>query len=536
METATAQNTISFSLSHTNVEQFAAFSGDTNSLHCDDQYARTSKFRKRIVHGFLPLSYLAYLPLDPALQLSSISAIFLQPVHPGDALTLQWEQKEEVFFFKIKKGQNTVTQGKFQVTAAECQVSFDQNTQVEPLLKGALTEHETTFEDIPETTITLPFSMGSEQLLQFSEVLEQHNGTSENTLHAGIATQLMSLSLVSTYTGMYRPGKFATLLDFSVDFTGVADPKEEQEFNGAVKFKSPSTQMLKSEFEFTSAGTSWATGKVSAEVNDKQIVTPAIGAIAETISQVDLKGKVAVITGGSRGLGAYLAKSLAICGCHVVVNYRSGAQESQAIVDEIAKEGLPKAIAVQADVSNKDAVQNMIEETLSAFGRIDILINNAVTDFLHVPFLDLTEDDYSLSMDVIAKGAFHACKAVIPQMVEQKYGRIVNISTSSLAVPVAGHAHYIMAKSALQGLTRSLAVEFGGANITSNLVAPTLMETDLTKQFNKMQLEMMKRNIPAHRLATLNDTSDAVLSILGGLGNYMNGQQIVLNGGAVPFL
>ncbi|HIC93298.1 MAG TPA: 3-oxoacyl-ACP reductase FabG, partial [Anaerolineae bacterium] len=185
---------------------------------------------------------------------------------------------------------------------------------------------------------------------------------------------------------------------------------------------------------------------------------------------MDLKDKVAVVTGSSRGIGRAIALKLAGLGAKVVVNYRANAEAAQEVVEAIKAQG-GEAIAVQADVSAFDQAQRLIKAALEAFGRVDILVNNAGTtrDTL---LARMSEEDWDLVININLKGAFNCAKAAIRPMMRQRYGRIVNITSVAGLAGNAGQANYCAAKAGLIGFTKALAKEVGSRNITVNAVAP----------------------------------------------------------------
>jgi 3-oxoacyl-[acyl-carrier protein] reductase len=191
---------------------------------------------------------------------------------------------------------------------------------------------------------------------------------------------------------------------------------------------------------------------------------------------MDFTDKVAIVTGSSRGIGRAIAERFAACGARVVVNYRGNEAAATEVVSNIRAKG-GEAIAVQADVSDFQQVQALVDAAKKAFGRIDILVNNAGTtrDTLLVR---MSEQDWDVVLDTNLKGAFHCIKAVSRQMMRQKYGRIVNITSVSGIAGNAGQANYAAAKAGLIGLTKTVAKELGSRGITCNAVAPGYVPTD----------------------------------------------------------
>jgi 3-oxoacyl-[acyl-carrier protein] reductase len=236
----------------------------------------------------------------------------------------------------------------------------------------------------------------------------------------------------------------------------------------------------------------------------------------------DLRGRIALVTGGSRGIGAAIAVALAEAGAAVAVNYRERAAEADAVVAGITSKG-GRAIAVAADVSQAAAVASMIDRVTSALGPIDILVNNAGIAIVR-GIDDLTEAEFDATISVNLKSAFLCTQAVLPAMRAKKWGRIVNISSGAARGAGAIGVHYNASKAGMEGLTRGYAARLVKEGITVNAVAPSLIETDMMKG----RTDLASR-IPLGRLGKSDEVAQAVLMVLGN--DYMTGQTIMLNGG-----
>ena len=236
----------------------------------------------------------------------------------------------------------------------------------------------------------------------------------------------------------------------------------------------------------------------------------------------NLNGKIALVTGGSRGIGAAIAVALAEAGAAVAVNYRERADAADALVADINKAG-QRAIAVAADVSQASDVTRMIERITSALGPIDVLVNNAGIAIVR-GVDDLTEEDFDRTITVNLKSTFLCTQAVLAGMRARKWGRIVNISSGAARGAGAIGPHYNASKAGMEGLTRGYAARLVKDGITVNAVAPSLIETDMMSGRSDLA-----RNIPLGRLGRPEEVAQAVLMVLGN--DYMTGQTIVLNGG-----
>jgi len=236
----------------------------------------------------------------------------------------------------------------------------------------------------------------------------------------------------------------------------------------------------------------------------------------------DLSGHIALVTGGSRGIGAAVAAALAEAGAAVAVNYRERADQAEAVVAKITDAG-GRAIAVAADVSRSDAVAAMVEQVTNALGPIDILVNNAGIAIVR-GIDELTESEFDQTIAVNLKSAFLCSQAVLPAMRARQWGRIVNISSGAARGAVAIGVHYNASKAGVEGLTRGYAARLVKQGITVNAVAPSLIDTDMMGGRTDLA-----RNIPLGRFGHPEEVAQAVLMVLGN--DYMTGQTVALNGG-----
>ena len=235
----------------------------------------------------------------------------------------------------------------------------------------------------------------------------------------------------------------------------------------------------------------------------------------------DLNAHVALVTGGSRGIGAAIALALAELGAAVAVNYRERVDDAEAVVARI-KSGGGRAMSVAADVSQAAAVTAMVEQVAKTLGPIDILVNNAG---IAIPrgVDDLTESDFDRTILVNLKSAFLCTRAVLPSMRARQWGRIVNISSGAARGAGGIGPHYNASKAGMEGLTRGYAARLVKEGITVNAVAPSLIETDMMRGRTDLA------RIPLGRMGQANEVAQAVAMVLGN--SYMTGQTIALSGG-----
>jgi 3-oxoacyl-[acyl-carrier protein] reductase len=235
-----------------------------------------------------------------------------------------------------------------------------------------------------------------------------------------------------------------------------------------------------------------------------------------------LRGHTALVTGGSRGIGAAIVRALAHAGAAVAINYRARAGEANALAKTIGENG-GRAMAIAADVSQADAVAQMVGRATSELGPIDILVNNAGIAIVR-GVDDLTEADFDRTIAVNLKSVFLCTQAVLPTMRSRKWGRIVNISSGAARGAGSIGPHYNASKAGIEGLTRGYAARLVKEGITVNAVAPSLIETDMMQGQDKLV-----SRIPLGRFGTSEEVAQAVMMLLGN--PYMTGQTVAMSGG-----
>ena len=242
-----------------------------------------------------------------------------------------------------------------------------------------------------------------------------------------------------------------------------------------------------------------------------------------------LTGKIAVVTGASRGIGKEIAKTLAAKGATVVVNYNGSAAKAEETVKEIEALG-GKAEALQCNVSEYDKAAEMMEYVVKTYGRVDILVNNAgiTRDNL---LMKMSEEDFDAVLNTNLKGAFNCIKHISRQMLKQKSGRIINISSVSGVLGNAGQANYCAAKAGVIGLTKSAAKELASRGITVNAVAPGFIKTEMTDVLKDSVKEAIAEKIPMKVFGETEDIANAVAFLASEDARYMTGQVLSVDGG-----
>lgn len=246
---------------------------------------------------------------------------------------------------------------------------------------------------------------------------------------------------------------------------------------------------------------------------------------------IDLKGKVALVTGASRGIGRAIAIRLAELGAKVVVNYFKSADAANEVVEQIKANG-GNAIVVQGDVSKFDQAGSVIKATTDAFGRLDILVNNAGTTRDNLLAL-MKEQDFDYIIENDLKSVFNCSKAALRQMMKQKYGRVVNITSVSGIMGNPGQTNYSAAKAGVIGFTKAMAKEYAPKNIAVNAVAAGYIPTDLTNALPQDIKDNIVKFIPMQRFGTVEEVADVVAFLASDRASYITGQTIAVDGGMV---
>lgn len=239
--------------------------------------------------------------------------------------------------------------------------------------------------------------------------------------------------------------------------------------------------------------------------------------------------RTAVVTGGSRGIGRAVCLALAEKGCNVVVNCQSGVEAAEETAAMCREKG-GSAIVVQADVSSQAGCDALFQAAVEAFGRVDVLVNNAgvTRDGL---IMRLSEEDYDRVLNTNLKGAFLCCKAASRLMMRQRYGRIINLSSVVGLRGNAGQTAYAASKAGVIGLTKSLAKELASRGVTANAIAPGYIETDMTAALPEAARQAMVQQIPAQRPGKPEEVARAAAFLASEESGYITGQVLRVDGG-----
>lgn len=248
---------------------------------------------------------------------------------------------------------------------------------------------------------------------------------------------------------------------------------------------------------------------------------------------VDLAGKTAIVTGGSRGIGRAVCFLLAAAGASIVISYNRRHEAANAIIKQL-RAGGKQAVAVSGDLSHRENVERVFGRAREAFGKIDIVIGNAGI-WKKGPIDQLTDEEWQETVDVNLKSIFYTCQLSAREMKPRRSGRIVLISSTAGQRGEAQYSHYAATKGAIIAMTKSLAAELGPMNIRVNAVAPGWVDTEMSEAVlnDPGQRRLIESGIPLGRIATAEDVAGTILFLASDLSNYVHGEVLNVNGGSV---
>jgi acetoacetyl-CoA reductase len=242
----------------------------------------------------------------------------------------------------------------------------------------------------------------------------------------------------------------------------------------------------------------------------------------------DLNNKVAIVTGGAKGIGQAITKELAKNGVKVVINYNSSKGSAEKLITELKAEGC-EAYAVQADVSDLEQSRKLVEEAVAHFGRVDIVVNNAgITR--DSTFKKLSEEDWRTVVDVNLNSVYNTTSAALPHLLESDAGRVINISSIIGQAGGFGQTNYAAAKAGMIGYTKSLALELAKSSVTVNAICPGFIDTEMVQEIPENVREKIVAKIPARRFGQPDEIARGVVFLCKD-GEYITGQQLNINGG-----
>ncbi|MFA6450946.1 MAG: SDR family oxidoreductase, partial [bacterium] len=361
---------------------------------------------------------------------------------------------------------------------------------------------------------------GDDNPIHTDDVISARTHFKKRTAHG-----MLSASFVSTIIGTKLPGPGALCVSQAFDFLRPVWIGDVIRITATVKQKSESQKTIALDLKVTNQnGQEVVIGRGIVKTLD----------IDEGEHEMNERTKgAAIVTGAGRGIGAETAYLLAMKGYKVVVNYLENRGKAEATANRITEAG-GEAFVYQADVRDPEQIARMVEAAQARFGNIDVLVNNAASTLGQEQFDELEWESVAAQIDVNLKAAFHACKAVLPGMAERKYGKIINITSAAIdsAPPAKMHA-FVIAKSALKALTKTLAAEYGPKGVNVNAVAPGMTETELIADTPEKTKMVASMQTPLRRLAAPEDVARAVVFLASDDASYLTGETIRVCGGQI---
>ena len=537
---------VRFVVTEAMVEAFARLTGDWNSLHMNEDVARKSRYRRRIVHGMLPFSFLQVLqhshPGEP-LRFEKLRVRFQQPVHAGDELELEIATTGSDFKASWRKTGSgelvTRASGRFALRAKTGDAPGPAaDAESLPFLRTDLEEATFSIGELQDRVESFEMNFSRASVADYAKHIGSAAGDAGGDT---MCPNLLAAVMLSTLVGMRLPGRYATFTGFQIEFERDLEEDHAYLLQGTVEQASESAEILTSSVLVRDAKTLdteehglLATGKFDAVVNSAPKSMLTCDEIRAKHTELGLEDQVVVVTGASRGIGETTAKLFAMLGAKVVVNYYRGAQDAERIANEIQDAG-GDAVALRCDIRDDADVEAFFAAVTERWGTVDVLVNNAVKEFSPKLLADSQWSDYLDEMEVSIKGMHACCRAAIPHMKASGAGKIVNLSTVAVDNPVSGQSRYITAKSAVVGYTKSLAVELAKFGIQANVIVPNMTDTDLVAVIPTAYREKLAASRPSRRHVEPIEVAQAVAFVASKWANAITGQKVVLNLGEPPF-
>lgn len=529
------------------VENFANISGDHNSLHMDEEFARKTKYRQRLVHGMLPFSFICLIQQDFAdqqLEFLELTTSFRNPILIGDEIRLDCKYSEvddgnfsyNATWYNQATGQVLIkSKGAFGLYPLGSERTESTSKNRTSFLLNEVAEDLCTIDQMADRKAALEVSVDPLLLKDyFNSIIAKGLPESEKSKDTLISRNLTATLLLSTLVGMKLPGRYATFAKFQFSFSDPVPTDNLMELSGEVAKVSLASESVEVTTNLSEKSTVRATGKLNIVVNPPPQEIISCQEIKSKHLETGLKDKAVIITGASRGIGAATAKLFAMQGAKVVVNYYKGKKDAEFIAEDIQKNG-GVAIPMQCDVRNESEVEDFIANVVNQLGTVDVLVNNAVKEAIPKHFTKLHWHDYLSELEVSLKGTHNCCKAVLPAFKQQNSGKIINLSTIFVDNPVTGQNQYITSKSAIVGYTKSLAKELAKSNIQVNFVVPNMTETDLVSCIPSNFTERIAASRDFGRNLRPIEVAQSIVFLASNWANSITGQKVVLNLGDLPF-
>ena len=510
------------------VDAFAATTGDFSSIHMDVEFARLGRYRRRVVHGMLPVFCLL---ARQGRDIVEINCRFLAPAFPGDKLALTLDAPDgsgwETLRIVCPARETTVSSGKvrFKSIAGPSVAAGSDAALVTSVMQA---EHAIASLAVGQQE-ALDVRLGDQSMAATWVLAFPYEAMPT------LAPALLSLLPLSTLIGMRLPGRAATFSEFSARFEGAITADASLELRGTIEKIHLSSRRIQLGIQWTRNGVLAGVGQATTLVNDDAPEDISCADIRARHMDMGLSGRVALITGASRGIGAASARLLAMQGAVVAVHYFQGRNAADAVVADIKSAG-GRASAFGADLRDAAQVSALFAQVESVLGPVDILVNNAVGEFAPKAFEATTPQDLQAELDVSLLGLHACCRVAAAGMRLRRRGRIVNLGTVATHLPAGGQLRYIAAKSAVEGYTRALAAELAADNVQVNLVVPAMTRTSLLASLPVPLVQRLGAENPHGRLLEPIEVAQAIVILCSDWTQALSGQKLVLNQGMAPFL
>lgn len=353
------------------------------------------------------------------------------------------------------------------------------------------------------------------------------NYASKTQFKKPVVHGMLGASFISTLIGTKLPGDGALWFSQSLEFLLPVRVGDNLTVTSEVIKKNDKENIIELKTDIYNQNRQIVTrGFAKVKVIEQEIP------IVESDESSEIVPKVALIIGGTGGIGRAACTQLAKDGYNIIIHYNRNKSLAEELKLEIEKLN-QKAIILKADILNDSDINELITKSIRAFERIDVLVNCAATVIPDIKFQDLLWSDFQKQLDLNIKSTFTIMKEIIPVMLKSGYGKIINIGSYSVDKPNNNWAHYITAKSALIGLTKSLAFELAPKGIRINLITPSLINTELTINIPEKIKLLTSAQTPLRRLATVSDVAGAISFLASEKSDFITGENIRLNGGQV---
>ena len=508
------------------VQAFAHATGDHSAIHMDAGFARLSRYRRRVVHGLLPVFCLLG---ATGREIREVNCRFIAPAFLDDALDLSLGASDADGWQSLRISRSNtgeqLTSGKLRLgPPAVAHVSTGARALAGPVEQAthnmaALAQGQTE---------SLAIQVDAHALGTLSSLAFQQGPASP------LPASLLALLPLSTMVGMRLPGRHATFAELSARFDTPMNAGSVV-LQASVAKLHPASQRIQLSLQWLQGGVEAGHGQAAVLVSAPAPADISSAELRAGHMSLGLSGQVALITGASRGIGAATARLLALHGAQVAVHYHQGQADAQAVVDDIVANG-GRALAFGADLRDAGQVVTLFEKVTAWAGQVDILVNNAVGQFSPKSFEATTPQEMQAELDVSLLGLHACCQQAADGMRKRRRGKIVNVGTIATQLPTSGQLPYIAAKSAVEGYTRALAAELAADNVQVNLVVPAMTRTSLIAALPPSLVERIADEVPSGTLLEPVEVAQAVVLLCSRWTQAMSGQQMVLNQGMAPFL